>query len=138
MRDRHAGFTLIEVMIVVAIIGILGAVAVPLYMDFIGKAKWKSAFAELSAGKLSIDAYRLQGDTPSLADIRVPSVSVHCKNTLSFDALGVATYACEIVGGPSMVADRVITLTRDSIGAWTCTTTAVQKLAGEVSLCASE
>jgi type IV pilus assembly protein PilA len=138
MYQRNSGFTLIELMIVVAIIGILASVAVPMYIEFVAKTKWKSAFAELSAGKISIDALRVQGDAPSLSDIHVPAVTIHCRNTLGFSALGVGTYECAIVGGPNVVADGVITLTRDTAGSWTCTTSVSQKYAGEAAQCLSE
>lgn len=49
---RQTGFTLIELMIVVAIIGILGAIAVPAYQDYIVKAKISNALG--SVGNLKI------------------------------------------------------------------------------------
>lgn len=135
MKRRHSGFTLIELMIVVAIVGILSSVAIPMYMEFLGKSKWKSAYFELSQTRISIDVFRNQGETPTLAQINVPVASVHCKNALQFNADGVGTYECTINGGPNAVNDRLITLTRDVDGVWSCATTVKQNMVGETAQC---
>ena len=54
-RDTGSGFTLIELLIAVAIIGILGAIAVPSYSAYISKAKIRTAQADLVALSLNLE-----------------------------------------------------------------------------------
>ena len=68
MRKIQQGFTLIELMIVVAIIGILAAVALPAYQDYTVRAKVSEVILALSAPKTSISEwYGTKGSMPPSA-----------------------------------------------------------------------
>ena len=66
MKRVQQGFTLIELMIVVAIVGILAAIALPAYQDYTVRAKVSEAMAKGAEAKTSIaEFYTSQGHLPS-------------------------------------------------------------------------
>jgi type IV pilus assembly protein PilA len=64
-RNQESGFTLIEVMVVVAIIGILVAVAVPQYQDYIARSRVVEGMNLSSSAKLAVtEAFASRGTIP--------------------------------------------------------------------------
>jgi type IV pilus assembly protein PilA len=61
MKSLQKGFTLIELMIVIAIIGILAAIAVPQYQNYMGRAQVTRVMAEAGAVKTSVETCLLDG-----------------------------------------------------------------------------
>ena len=69
MKKMSQGFTLIELMIVVAIVGILAAIAIPAYQDYTVRSKISEAMTALAAAKTSIsESYISNGAMPADAD----------------------------------------------------------------------
>ena len=68
MRNLQKGFTLIELMIVVAIIGILAAVALPAYQDYTVRARMSEVILAMSACRTTVTEVYQTGGTPPTAN----------------------------------------------------------------------
>ena len=56
---KQNGFTLIELMVVVAVIGVLSAIAIPQYQNYVARAQVAEGFSLLSSGKMAVAEYYL-------------------------------------------------------------------------------
>ena len=59
MRNAHSGFTLIEIMVVVVILAVLGALVVPKILENVDKARVTRAQSDIRAIQTALDLYRL-------------------------------------------------------------------------------
>ena len=116
-------------MIVVAIIGILAAIAIPAYGKYQAKSKLTAGLAEISAAKTAAEEYLTNGGAdvtaaPALTALGLQGTTTNCTIAATLEGDADSTISCTGVSLPSQVRGAVMTWTRDAdTGAWTCETT---------------
>lgn len=132
-RKVQKGFTLIELMIVVAIIGILAAVALPAYQDYTTRSKVSELLLMAAPAKLAVSETASSfGDLASVtaanSGYTFPGATKYVSNVAITDTTGVITITSAI---PNVVGTLILTPTTVATGSaqlkWTCTTTTIAK-----------
>jgi type IV pilus assembly protein PilA len=121
---KSQGFTLIELMIVVAIIAILAAIAGVAYQDYTIRSQMTGGLADIATGRAPFESQLVaeSNTTFTASDLGLPNSTPRC-NPINISSAANGYIECVLVGHPS-ISGGALRLTRSSAGSWTCSTPA--------------
>ena len=150
MNKMQKGFTLIELMIVVAIIGILAAIAIPQYQTYTAKSQVTRAVSEAAGLKTALDTCILEGKATAACDFGATGSNIltaqttgglNGTNGVTADKVGVPaavigadadtnstiTATLGFTAAPAIATKTVIWTRNAGTGTWTCASNVLKK-----------
>ena len=125
MKNKaQKGFTLIELMIVIAIIGILAAVALPAYQDYTIRAKASELVLAASAGKNLVTEYILLNNTvPTAAQLTLSNINQGMVTSASWNGTNIVITGSTTNLGAAVTLLMAPTYTTSGV-TWACSASA--------------
>ena len=132
---KSEGFTLIELMIVIAIISILAAIAAMTYQDYTIRAQVTGGLADIAAGRATFESQLIAEGNPAftVSDLGLTSRTPRCSK-INLTAAPNGNIECLLAGHPA-INGAALRLSRSSAGGWTCTTPAAMPAKYKPSSC---
>ena len=117
---RSRGFTLIEIMIVVVIIGILAAIAFAVYQDYTIRSQVAGGLADIAPGKTTFESQLVTNSlaTVDVRDIGLRPSTPRC-SLIDMNSGEAGFVRCTLRGHP-VITGQTITLQRTAGNAWLC------------------